>query len=302
MSLTQFVGTPVVRDRLTEAFPNQGDRASGAVQAGWQTQHYILVGTAFDYLARFWLRRQADECYTRPWVAETSLDIAEQFYPEKAPALAEVIDTAKDRLDTYLETGTVTRPLIESALDLARVDQLYRNGDLPTHLGNYDDGDIVDCLQLLSILNDSGVLTPTTARLNPTFGLASSLVDGADADAILDGTLVDLKTTKKATFKADYWRQLVGYLILADVHNTLLNTGAYGELGVDSTTEDIPPRLDIEDFGVYFARHGELSTVSADVVYGADEYEEVRSWFVDTAITQRYEFPDDYEQVFTTIF
>ena len=302
MSLTQFVGTPVVRDRLTEAFPNQGDRASGPVQAGWQTQNYMLVGTAFDYLARFWMRRQTDECYTRPWVAETSLQIAEEFYPEKAPPLAEVIDTAKERRETYLNTGTVTRPLIESALDLARVDQLYRNGEPPTNLGNYDDGDIVDCLKLVSILDDASDIEPTTAHLNPAFGLASTLVDGADADAILDGTLVDLKTTKKATFKADYWRQLVGYLILADVHNTLLDTGAYGELGVDITTDDIPPRLDIEEFGVYFARHGELSTCPAELIYGVDEYEEMRSWFVDTAITQRYKFPDDLEQVLEDLF
>jgi hypothetical protein len=42
--------------------------------------------------------------------------------------------------------------------------------------------------------------------LNPQFSLASGLVAGADADAVLDGTLIDAKITDKATPTTDFER------------------------------------------------------------------------------------------------
>lgn len=300
MSLTDFIKDPVIRDRLTEAFPNQGTRASTPAKAEWQTQNYMLVGTAFDYLLRFWLRNTIDTCYTRPWVAETSLEFAEQHYPEKVPRIKAIIQEAKRNRDEYLETGTISRSLVESALDLARVDWVYRSGDPPTNIGVYNDGDIVDCIRLLQILNEDAELEGENIHLNPRFGLASSLVSGADADFILDGTLVDVKTTKSATFKADYWRQLVGYLILADLHTTLEKEGVYDAIAGDGlTTHQFP---EIDSFGVYFARHGELSTTPATVIYDSEEYEEVREWFVEKALVKRYEGDDEIERVFKELF
>jgi hypothetical protein len=40
--------------------------------------------------------------------------------------------------------------------------------------------------------------------LNPDFGFASKLVGGADADIVLDSTLIDIKTVKAATLKPEY--------------------------------------------------------------------------------------------------
>ena len=43
--------------------------------------------------------------------------------------------------------------------------------------------------------------------LNPTFGDASNLVGGADADIILDDMLIDIKTTKAISFTQEHYNQ-----------------------------------------------------------------------------------------------
>lgn len=282
MTLTNFVSNESVRNRLDETFPNQGDRASRSVQVEAKTTNHSQVGTALDYLVRFWLRRNSDEFHAGPWAAEHGLTAARKHQPQFVQAIEGVLETAKDRRDTYLDTGTVTRPLVESALDLAKVDTFYRSGYPPDTLGEYTDDDIVDCLELLELVDTTGVLDGSEVYLNPTFGIGSELVSGADGDIIVDGTLVDVKVTKKSTFSVSYWRQLVGYLMLADIHSRF--DGTYDIATPYSDPETTLP--EITDFGVYFARQGELSAVPASTVYEADGYEEAVSWFIETALDE----------------
>lgn len=301
MSLTSFVAEPTIRDRFTDEFPNQGDRATEPLKAEWQTQNYMLIGTAFDYLLRFWLRQNVPECHARSWVAETSLELTEERFPEYKSDVQAAITRAKEARDEYLENGVVTRPLIESAIDLARIDGIYRGGEPPANLGEYEDGDIVDCIRLIEILDSSDALDGERVHLNPAFGLGSTFVGGADADAILNGTLIDVKTTSKSTFKIDYWRQLVGYLVLADIHNTLHEMGIYDQFGF-ANNPDYRQLPEIDSFGVYFARHGELSTESSNLVYESDGYSDFRSWFVETALDTHEPFDDTLDEIIRGLF
>jgi len=237
MSLTEFVGIPAVRDRIGETFPNEGTRPASDLKASWQTDQYALVGTAFDYLLRFWLRQHAGETTTRPWVSKTALEVTKQEFPDRVDEVKTVIDRAEDERDAFLETGVLTRQLVESTLDLARVDWIYRSGRFPEDLGEYDQESVLDCLQLMEILNDCSAFADVShATLNPGFGIGSWLVGGADADLILDGCLLDIKATSKPTFKLDYWRQLVGYLTLADIHAELQD-GFYEQFGISVTIQ-----------------------------------------------------------------
>lgn len=102
MSLTSFIKAPAVRDRIDEAFPKQATGVSEPVAAEWQTNNYMLIGTAFDYLVRFWLRRHIGDATVRPWIAETSLEIANEEYPEIADEIEAIIEDAKQRRDDYL--------------------------------------------------------------------------------------------------------------------------------------------------------------------------------------------------------
>lgn len=301
MNLTQFISQPEVRDLVDETFENEGSSTTEPIKADWQTENYPLVGTAFDYLLRFWLRTHVDECHTRPWVAREGAEIAENLFPEHIQDVRDVLDRAERARDEFLDSGQMTRALVESALDLARIDKIYRAGVPPTELGEYDHGDIVDCIQLVEILADSGAFDCETVYLNPTFGLASSLVGGADADVVADGTLVDVKTTGRSTFKADYWRQLVGYLTLADIHQEMYEMGIYDQLGIDEDP-DVRRLPEIGYFGVYFSRHGDLRTVDADTVYEVDDYLNYRSAFIETALSMYDPFDEALDEMIRTVF
>lgn len=278
MSLTSFVNsTPEVRDRLNETFPNHGNRVDTPLQAPPQTTNYAHVGMAFDYLVRFWLDYHTDTPPTREWVADTGLKLVETHYAEYVDAAHEAMERAKGLYNDYLDSGELTRPLIEATFDLARLESVYRGrADGLDALGDYNDADILDCIQLYETLTNSDVFDGEEFKLNPTFGMGSHLVGGADADVIMDGTLIELKTTKDPTFKANYWRQLIGYCILVDIHNTLC------DIDIDANDEPLPK---IQEVGVYFARHGVLQSVDAATIYDHDAYESVKEWFVEMALS-----------------
>ncbi len=75
-------------------------------------------------------------------------------------------------------------------------------------------------------------------HLNPTF-TGSHDVGGADADLVVDGCLIDIKTSISSQVKAEYLYQLAGYLLL-----------------------DYDDLLHLNTLGIYMARQGLLLTWS----------------------------------------
>lgn len=109
----------------------------------------------------------------------------------------------------------------------ARFESVYRSGLSPDPSSGISDGaELHEMLvaQRADIVSEVKVLTDSLTRLlsgsgtatlvaNPVFS-GSSLVGGADADFILDSTLIELKTTKNASVPANDLRQLVSYALL----------------------------------------------------------------------------------------
>ena len=115
------------------------------------------------------------------------------------------------------------------------------------NLGIVEEGDIKDLRNLISLVDLDLFKAKNHCYLNPTFGYGSELVGGADADLIVDDTLIDVKTTKFLSFTQEQYNQLIGYYILS-------------KLGKINESKDIP----ISRIGIYFSRHGILHTISAD--------------------------------------
>jgi hypothetical protein len=78
----------------------------------------------------------------------------------------------------------------------------------------------------------SELLRAESLRLNPTFA-ASRLLGGADADLILDGTLFDVKTSKRVRPQRPELWQLAGYVLA-----------------------DLDDQHHVDAVGLYFARYG----------------------------------------------
>ena len=166
-----------------------------------------------------------------------------------------MLNHAKKHYEHFIKTGNITDDLIKSALSLASLDAVLRAGRI-FEIPPTTKDDIADIENLLSVMKNSGLLRPKTrAFLNPTFGEGSHLVSGADADLIIDKTLIDIKTTKSISFTQDMYNQLLGYYSLSTFKD---------KLG------------DITNLGIYFSRYGVLHTVPVPT---GDAAKTIIDWF-----------------------
>jgi len=265
MSLTSFIKIPVIKEIFRKEFPMMQSKLEGEFKAKPITKNYSLVGTAFDYLFRFYLEQKNPDCITKGWIAEESVLVLDAMR-NKHPKWNDEMDEASKKMKNFLEEskkshadflskGTLDEKIVRTAVILAQMDVFYRSGSLPSNLGVVEEGDVEDLRNLISILDPDMFRAKKHCFLNPTFGYGSTLVGGADADLIVDDTLIDVKTTKYLSFTRDQFNQLIGYFILS-------------KLGKINETEDIP----ISKMGIYFSRHGVLHTISADEIENLPNY------------------------------
>ena len=90
------------------------------------------------------------------------------------------------------------------------------------------------------------------------------MVGGADADLLVDDTLIDLKTTKELEFSAETFRQLMGYYVLHEI-------GGF--------EKGIRPKLAIRHIGMYSSRFGVFVRVPVESVVNAGTFPAFVRWF-----------------------
>ncbi len=289
MSLTSFVGNKDVRERFKQEFPSPKFSVQKPLLAPALTTHYSLVGTAFDYLLRFYLKRLNPEAVETRWVAENAVtvlfmykdgfaihgdtgevEVVAQLMPDKADVamfhkIKGILLDAKNAYQLYLKTGKTTKPLLTSALLLANLDIIYRTGRLEDYveLDTVSDEDIKDLTNLIKIVPATQFKTKNVCLLNPTFGEASTLVGGADADLVIDDTLVEIKTTKKLQLPRKYFDQLIGYYCLYKIG------------GISGLPQD----CEIENLAVYFSRHAYLHLIPVKDCIREVNLEKFIEWF-----------------------
>ncbi len=180
----------------------------------------------------------------------------------KAAAVARsIIGAAKDNVAAYAKSGVAGDDLFRSALMLGRLDVVLRTGRADYSSAPANDDDIKDLRNLWNVLEDGDLRrVKGPVWLNPTFGRASGMVGGADADFIADDTLVDVKTTKGGRFTRVYFDQLAGYCVL-------------DYLGQKRGMQDMQGHASLKRTGIYFSRHGALVTVDTERVYNASGFD-----------------------------
>ena len=287
MSLTELITEPGVRAQLSKMIRRPDFGGGRKLLAPPLTKHYTLVGTAFDYLFRFYLKRVNPQAVERScWVAEQAalymdgtpmVDANGRFdiLPELvtnldqyglAVEMRRIMIEARKNYQLYLKNGRVTDRLVRSAIGLAKLDVISRTGRLDlVDLADVDKRDRDDLQQLAKMIPTDDFKERAVCVLNPTFGEASQLVGGADADVILDDTLIEVKTVMKCQLQSKYLHQLVGYYCL------------YRIGGVSGVPADRPLRR----LGVYFSRHGYLYTVPVTECWRARDFKAFLRWFED---------------------
>ena len=232
------------------------------------TENYSLVGTAFDYLLRFYIERLNPKAVTRKWVAEEAVFSDEDledilFYPRKFKKL---VKEANAEYNKYLLKGVIGSSLLRSVLCLAQLEVFYRRDVDDSYfakVGKVDQKDFQDLRRLISLVESKVFRAKKACVLNPTFGPASELVGGADSDLVIDDTLIDIKTTKHFKVKREHFDQLVGYYILFRIGGI----------------EGLRKTHSIKRLGIYFSRHGYLWSFKVSDVVREKSFSKFVAWF-----------------------
>jgi|GEM_PF-264206 len=270
MSLTSFLNNKDVKEKFKQEFPKPKFGIKRELLAPPFTNHYSLVGTAFDYLLRFYIKYLNPDAITKPWIAETVLEkIKNDAHLYKKAS--NIVSNAKEIYSVFIKTGQINEDIIKSALLLAQLDPVFRAGVVDENIGCIDNKDIDDLRNLFSLVGTRNFKANKICLLNPTFGEASNLVGGADCDIVLDDKLIDIKTTKKIEMQSRYFDQLIGYY-------TLYKIG-----GIDGA----PPEHDIKSLGIYFSRYGCLCLIDVDNIIDKSTFFKFIEWFQERAGKER---------------
>lgn len=105
----------------------------------------------------------------------------------------------------------VLKTLATHALRLAALDYYYRARYLDPHPYKIIRAEVEEIVELLRVVPVAKFRHPEVMMLNPTFGLLSALVGGADADLICGDRFIEIKTVAEGRVKRQDVRQLVGY-------------------------------------------------------------------------------------------
>jgi len=264
MSLTSFYRDNAdVRARFRQEFQKPVFPKDKALRASPLTARYMTVGTAFDYLLRFQVQRLNPNAQgTDRWIADDAVSrlVASTKLYNKG---IKIITKARSDLEKYQITGKMSDELIESALMLATLDPIFRAGVGHENIGLVDKDDIKDLKNIASLVDAKCFTAKHLCLLNPTFGSASTLVGGADADLVIDANIIDIKTTKNFDLPRTILDQVLGYYVLHCI-------GSVGE---------IRPKHEITGVGIYYSRHGYLHVVSLEEFINPKTFPKFLKWF-----------------------
>lgn len=287
MSLTSLLldrNSQELRDKFKIEFVRPSFNLKVELKAPPLTKNYGIVGMAFDYLLRFYLQHHnRDSCIQRGfWVADGAFEMVSSrlnstgeigtgFHRDKVFKAKELLTIITDQYEqtkvnyeNYINNGLITDELICNTIFLAKLEVYYRAGIIDENFDNYNAEDIKDIKSIISLVNNINFQAQEKCYLNPTFGRGSMLVGGADADLIIDNTLIDIKVTKNLKLERNHLNQLLGYYLLSLIG------------GINSSPNDRP----IENIGIYFARHGELWTTPLIQFGNQEKFEDFKEWFI----------------------
>lgn len=198
---------------------------------------------------------------------EEAIDLFDRL--EKQAAF--IINKAKQNYFLFLKTGNLTDDLVRSSLFLGQLDTLYRIGRIDINTGVADGRDIQDLKNLIDLVDFEKFRSDGLVLLNPTFGVGSSLVGGADADLVVDDAIIEIKTARKLALQRAYVHKLVFQYTL---HRIAEINGA-------------PPSHKINRLGIYFSRYGYLHMMNVGDLIEEKKFLEFRRWFEQRAKAEK---------------
>lgn len=263
MSLSSIVKRKEVREELRKhiTFP-QLQNPEAPVRIVSNHPRLAMTGTAFDYALRVILKARFPQSKEFMWISQQAVMIAQASGEFEADTIATLMEIVE-----YSKTVFARRKFIDefaiACINLANIDVYVRTGSMPKNIPYHPTREeIDDVLDMCKLAKDAFPLPQHWCLLNPSFGKAAELFKGADPDLVIDGALIDIKTTKNLLRYSDHIFQLVGYIICAEID------GGVGQQNVE-----------INRAGFYFARHGLLELWDVEDIISRDSIIELADFF-----------------------
>lgn len=241
--------------------------------------HYSsVVGTAFDYLARWIVANNVlgnRENSYEDLVAEGGLSACTYAAKEKKIDLMKKYKDAILICKGFVMGERTIDEIIKVSIFFAKLEHARRMVIRPfdvdiEYILACEEEIVKDLYNLVKVFEQKfvigGLITNKSEVVyNPTFGGASIICGGADADIYIDGTLYDFKCTKKTGYAWNESAQLLGYFLL-DVIAKKYKDG-----------DNCLNGHEIKRIAIYRARYGEIEFVDIqDRHYKlADRFEEL---------------------------
>lgn len=268
MSLPALLRHSGVQLRLDMLAPRVEPRAPAPLLAPPGPGRPGTISSAFCYLLRFELERRHPDARTHPWLAEQAPAALEALAPElvsRADAVGEEAGRAQTAYAQDPSPAPESRVAMAShAIRLARLDAVTLPGYVDEHLEDVDPADAADLLAMLDA-TPWRELVPRGAQLdlNPSFGRASVLVPGADADAILDGRLLLVRTGKSDRIDAQALRPLLLRFLLARLARA-----------------DDASFPEVRELALLSARHGSLWRAPVEPIVEHEGFPAIETWML----------------------
>lgn len=249
--------------------------------------HYSsVVGTAFDYLARWIVARAVpfnrEQSY-EDLVAEKGIHLCRYVVNKGNTDIRDTYEKALKVCKRFVKGKADKKEIIDVAILFAKLEQLVRRGRIPfdvelEYILSCEHEIVEDLEQLYDLFEERFISSRLVTKeskvvYNPTFGGASVICGGADADIYIDGTLYDFKCTKKHGYVWNEVAQILGYYLLDNVAKR------------NNDEDNCLNGYEIKRIAFYRARHGEIEYIdvskekyqnlidSFEQILGKEEYQ-----------------------------
>lgn len=275
MSLTHYLKTDTEIRRLFAEIPNLKPffhtlndgpafpyNASSTILVKRNGPSNPAIGHAYDY----WLRAYVQKINglheeTRPDDLTASIGVL--LLKEQEVVLTAEYASVVNRRNSYIKGQLMDESgVLQDCLLLAKLETFYRSGYLPP--GGLDTPSERDYWDLIGLADETKrhskfFIARDTLICNPSFGAASCLLGGADADLVIDNTLIEIKTESSFGYKAQHIRQLLAYYLIgrltpsfeADIQRLAVFNPRYG-LYIYLDVEEIAEEIKLKDFTARF--------------------------------------------------
>src|SRR5574344_328483 len=224
-----------------------------------------VVGSAFDYLARFLIARKSKlykmqvtfNLKAFEGIEYFDKSLREKYYERYKEEITKVV-----HFINYIPDVGLSDVILASCF-FARLEHNARTSWIPNakqiKFIEAESAEIIKDLMSLSIVFESEFLRRIVREnsiiyYNPKFGDCSKFLSGADADIYIDGVLYDFKTSKSFLAKKEDETQLWQYFVFDKASK------------LDSDTTSTLYNKEIKALAIYRARYGEIEYLKVDTI------------------------------------